>query len=138
VNGGDGANQLHDDHGLAHPGAAKDTRLAAFREGRNQVDHFYAGLEDFYPGGLLGEGRRRAVDGQALVAFNRTLAINSFSQHIEHPPQRHRTHGNFDGRSGRVGSPSALQTIRGVHRHGADDIIAHVLFNFKHQHLVVI
>ena len=49
--------QLHDDNCLAYTSAAEDTGLTAFGEGRDQVNDFDAGLEDFHAGGLLGKGR---------------------------------------------------------------------------------
>ena len=56
VLGGDVADQLHDDDGLADARAAEDAGLAALGERRDQVDDLHAGLEHFDCSRLLLEG----------------------------------------------------------------------------------
>ena len=51
--------ELHDEHGLAHAGAAEEADLAAAQVGGEQVDDLDAGLEDLDLHVLVGEGRRR-------------------------------------------------------------------------------
>src|SRR6185295_14175089 len=63
---GDVPDQLLDDDGLADAGAAEDADLAALLERADQVDDLEAGLEDLDLGGLVLEGRWRAVDRQRL------------------------------------------------------------------------
>ena len=59
---GDVVDQLLHGHGLADAGAAEQADLAALGVGAEQVDHLDAGDQDFGRAGLLGEGRRLAVD----------------------------------------------------------------------------
>ena len=60
---GDVVDELHDQHGLADAGAAEQADLAALGVGRQQVDDLDAGDQDLGFRRLLGEGRRRLVDG---------------------------------------------------------------------------
>ena len=64
---GDVVDQFLDDHGLADAGAAEQADLAALGIGREQVDDLDAGDEDFRLGRLVGEERRRLVDGAPLL-----------------------------------------------------------------------
>ncbi len=80
---GDRADQLHDDHGLAGTGAAKDARLTAFRKGSDQIDHFDAGFEDLHARGLLRKRRRRTMDRVARGRVDGSLFVNGFAQHVE-------------------------------------------------------
>jgi hypothetical protein len=52
---GDVVDQLHDDDGLAHAGAAEEADLAALQKGLDQVDDLDAGLEHLFLRRLLVE-----------------------------------------------------------------------------------
>ena len=60
-------NQLNDDDRLTYSSAPVGPHLSAFHEGCNQVEDFYARLEQLIPGLLLLEGGAAgAVDGPVL------------------------------------------------------------------------
>ena len=63
---GEVVDELLDDDGLAHAGAAEEADLAAAQVGLDEVDDLDAGLEHLELGRLLVEGGRGAVDGVAL------------------------------------------------------------------------
>ena len=66
---GDVVDQLLDQHGLAHAGAAEQADLAALEVGREQVDHLDAGDEDLGRRRLVLEGRRVAMDRVSSSAW---------------------------------------------------------------------
>src|SRR4029453_10411397 len=68
---GDVVDQLLDEHGLAHAGAAEQAGLAAAGVGLEQIHDLDAGLEHLDLGGLLVERRRRAVGRLELRALER-------------------------------------------------------------------
>jgi hypothetical protein len=61
-----GADQLHDQHSLADPGAAEHRGLAAGDQRCEQIDHLDAGVEDLASTALTFERRRWPVDGPML------------------------------------------------------------------------
>src|SRR5207248_7132967 len=72
---GDVVDQLLEEHGLAHAGAAEEADLAAAKIGREQVDDLDAGLERDHPHVLLQELRRVAVDGQPARGADGALLV---------------------------------------------------------------
>ena len=83
-----GANQLHDDHGLADPGATEHGGLAAARDRREQVDHLDPSLEQLARASLLRERRRGSVDRPARhIVGQRWTMIDRFALRIQDPPQ---------------------------------------------------
>ena len=59
---GDVVDQLHDDDGLADPGAAEGADLAALQERADEIDDLDAGGQDLGRGGLVDQRRGGAVD----------------------------------------------------------------------------
>ena len=76
---GDVVDELLDEHGLAHAGAAEEAGLAAPGVGLEQIHHLDAGLEHLDLGGLLVEGGRGAVDrvGLAVLLIGPILSTGS-------------------------------------------------------------
>ncbi len=60
---GNVVDQLHDDDGLAHAGAAEGADFAAFKKGTNQINDLDAGGQDLGRGGLIDQGRGGAMNG---------------------------------------------------------------------------
>ena len=60
---GDVVDELHDDNGLAHTGAAEQADLAAFCIRLDQVDDLDPGVKHFLAGGQVFKHRGLAVDG---------------------------------------------------------------------------
>jgi hypothetical protein len=77
-----GMDQLHDEHGLANPGAAEHRRLAALRQRRQQVDDLDAGRKDFRRPALRGERRRDTMNRAVrhIGSKRLTLIANRTSQ----------------------------------------------------------
>ena len=71
--GGDIADQLHDDDGLADAGTPEQADLAALGEGGHQVDDLDAGFQHLGVGRLLADRRRGTVDGQSDVGLDLAL-----------------------------------------------------------------
>src|SRR5947209_9481060 len=74
--------QLHDDDGLADTSAAEQADLAAFGVGRQQIDDFDTGDENFRFGRLVGKGRRRLVDWAPLD--RKSTRLNSSHANISY------------------------------------------------------
>ncbi len=83
-----GVDELHDKHGLAHPGAAEHGGLAALGDRRHQVDRLDAGGEQFRRPAAHRKPRRRAVDRAAgNVCGKRCAAVADLAQHVDQPTQ---------------------------------------------------
>ena len=88
VLGGDVADQLLDDDGLAGAGAAVGADLAALRERRHEVEHLDAGLEDLRRRLALLERRRRAVDGPVLVRLDLAEVVDGSPRTLKSRPRQ--------------------------------------------------
>ncbi len=130
---GDVVDQLHDDHGLADPGTAKQTNLAASRIGRQQVYDLDPGDQDFGLGRLIGECRRRPVDRQATVGYDRAAFVDRLTDDVENTAQGFRTDRHHD-RAARINHLGAAnQPVGRVHRNRAHDVFAELLRHFEDQ-----
>ena len=136
VRGGDVVNQLLNQNGLAHAGAAEQADFAALGIGANQVDDLDAGFQNVGGGLLLLVRGSRAVNGPALAGFGGFLFVDGLTQQVKHPAQALFTHRHPDGRAGVDGLSTPLQTVGGAHGDAAHHIVADVLGNFRHDGLV--
>ena len=130
---GDVVDQLHDDDGLAHAGAAEQAGLAALGVGGEQVDDLDAGLEDLGVGGQPLELRRRGVDRPALLDVHRAAVVDRLAEEVEDPPEalladRHRDRG---AGVRDLGAPHDAVGRR--HRHGPDLVPPDVLLHLGHE-----
>jgi hypothetical protein len=126
---GDVADQLLDDHRLAHAGAAEHAHLAALGEGCDEVDHLQSGLEYLGGGGLLIEGRRRAVDRVRLAGIDRPLVVDRLAQHVENAPESRWADGHADWPARVDDLRAPRQAVGSGHRNGAHPVVAEVLLN---------
>ena len=67
---GDVIDQLLNENGFAHAGAAKQSDFSAFQEGLNQVDYFHAGFKHLRSGSLIFKRRGRPMDGKSFLGIN--------------------------------------------------------------------
>ena len=134
----DVVDQLLDQHGLAHAGAAEEADLAAARVGRDQVHDLDAGDEDLGFRGLLGEVRRFLVDGAALGGDHRAGFVHRLADHVHDAAQRLVAHRHRDRRAGIGHRGAADQTFGRVHGDGAHGVLAEVLGDFEHQPAAVV
>ena len=127
VLGGDVADKLLDQHGLAHAGASEQANLAALGVGGQQVDDLNARLQDLHRGALLGKARRVPVDGPLLLAIGRALVVDGVAQHVEHPAQGPLPHRHADGPAGGGDSHAAGKALAGGQGDAAHRAVAQML-----------
>ena len=92
--------QLHNDHRLAHAGAAERADLAALEEWANQIDDLNARGEHLLGSGLFGKRRCRAVNGIVAIRFDRPLLVHGLAGDIEHAAHHSLADWHTDGRTG--------------------------------------
>ena len=129
----DVVDQLHDQHGLADAGAAEQADLAALGVGREQIDDLDAGDENFGFGRLLGVGRRVLVDGAARLGIDRAGLVDRLADDVDDAAEHLVADRHRDRRAGVGALLAAHQTLGGVHRDGADGVLAEMLRDFEHQ-----
>ena len=78
--------QLLNQNGLAHAGAAEQPDLTALLVRAEQIHHLDAGLQQFFLRSLLLDLRRRSVDRLIGYPFRGRFIINWLTQNIEDPP----------------------------------------------------
>ena len=128
--------ELHDDHGLAHAGAAEETDLAALLERREEVDDLDAGFEHLRPGLLIEESRRIAMNGQGGFGLDLALVIDGPSGIVHEPSQacladRHRNRcAGIDHRK------PAGHALGWAENDRARGVGAHVLHHFENHRRV--
>ena len=135
---GDVVDQLHDQHGLAHAGAAEQADLAALGVGREEVDDLDAGDEDLRLGGLLGIGRRRLVDGAQRVGLDRAGLVDRLADDVHDAAEGVEADRDLDGLAGIGDLLAADQAFRGVHRDAAHGALAELHGDFEHEAVAVV
>src|SRR6266496_4212708 len=130
----DPGDHLLDEHGLAHPGAAEQADLAALDVWGEQIQHLDAGLQDLGPRLQLVEWRRIAMDPPALGDLQRRGGhVERLAEHVEDVTLGDIADGDRDRAAGVRHRRPADQAIGGLHRDGADDVVADVLGDFQGQ-----
>ena len=129
----DVVDELHDDHGLAHPGTPEGAHLTALGKGADQVDDLDAGLEDLGRGRLVDKGRGGSVNRIALLVGHRTKPVHCVARHIEDTTQDPAAHRHGDRLAGVNDRHAALQAIGGCHGHGPDPPVTEVLLHFENE-----
>ena len=116
-----GMDQLHDEHGLADPGAAEHCRLAALRQRRQQVDHLDAGREDFRRTALRGKRRRAAMNRAARHIGSKWLAlVANRTGKVEQAAEHRLADRHLERPAGGVGDDATPQSCRRLQRDGAN------------------
>ena len=128
---GDVVDELHDDDGLAHAGAAEEADLAALQEGLDEVDDLDAGLEHLLVGGLLVEERRGPMDGHAGVFADGAEVVDRVADDVDDAAQRLLAHGDADGAAEVDGLHAADHAVGGLHGDGAHAALAQVLLDLE-------
>jgi hypothetical protein len=126
---GEVADQLLDQHGLAHAGAAEQPDLPAARVRGQQVHHLDAGLEELARGRQVLHRRRGTVDRPALLGLHRVALVDRLTEQVEQTPERGIADRHRDRPTGvhRLGAP--LEAIGGAHRDGAHAVVAEMLLH---------
>ena len=128
---GDVVDELHDDDGLAHAGAAEQADLAALQEGLDEIDDLDAGLEHFHLGGLLVEPGCLAMDRHALGGVHRTKLVHWVADYVQHAAQSLAAHGHRDGATEVEGLHAAHHAFGGLHGDAAHAAFAELLFDLQ-------
>ena len=130
VGAGDARDQLGQDDGLAQAGPAEQPGLAAADEGRQEVDHLDAGLEDFRLRRQVGHRRRLAVDGPMVLGLDGAAAVDGLAHQVEDAAERGLAHRHLDRSTG-VDAVHAADHAVGVSQgDAADATAAEVLLHF--------
>ena len=124
---GDVADELHDDDGLADPGAAEQAGLAALGVGFEQVDDLDAGLQHFGAGALFLQGGGLAVDGVALLHRHLAHTVYRLADDVEDAPEHLTAHRHRNRLPGVLRLGAAHQAVRGLHGHRAHGGLAQML-----------
>jgi hypothetical protein len=129
----DVVDELHDEHRLAHAGAAEQADLAALAVGREQVDDLDAGLEDLDLRALLDEGGSRFVNRVVLLGDDLGPRVHGLADHIQDASQRLIADRHRDGGACVLHGHTAHQTVGRVHRDRAHGAFTEVLRDLEHQ-----
>ena len=131
---GDVVDELLDEHRLAEPRASEEADLASLHEGRDEVDDLEAGLEDLDLRREVAERRWFAMDRPALDALRRVaLLVDRIADDVPQATERRLADGDGDRPRGVDAHGAAGETVRRVHRHGTDAIVAEVLLHLRDQ-----
>ena len=125
--GGDVVDELLDEDGLAHSGAAEQADLAAPGVGGQQVDDLDARLKQVHHGALVGKAGGLAVDGPPLLGVHVPLAVNGVPQHVEHAAQHLLAHRDGDGAAHGGNLHPTADALAGGEHEAPHRIPAHVL-----------
>ena len=125
--------ELLDQHGLAHAGAAEQADLAPLGIGLQQVDDLDARLQNLHSGALLLKGGGGAIDAAAgHVVGHGGAAVDRLAQHVEHTAQGGRAHGDLDRVAGGLYLHPPGQALAAGKHHAADGAVPHVLGHLHH------
>jgi hypothetical protein len=130
---GDVVDQLHDDDGLADPGAAEQADLAALGIGRQQVHHLDPGDENRSLGRLLRVARRRLMDRPPLLVRHRPRLIDRVADHVDDAAERAVADRHRNRLAGVGDLLATHQSFARIHRNRAHRGFAEMLRHFEHQ-----
>ena len=122
----DVVDQLLNQHSLTDTGTTEKTNLSTTSVGGKEIDDLDTGLEDLSGRGLLDERRGVVVDGEDLVALDRTTLINGLTNDVHDTTERALADGNLDGSTGIDDLLSTNETLSTVHGNGTDRVLAKV------------
>ena len=132
--GSDVMDKLHDQHGLAYAGTAKQADFTAAGIRCDKVNDLDARFEYLGAGFLIFKFRSRTMDRPILCGIDRSrVLIHGLAQYVEDTAQSTFTNGNADGRAGIFGFHPAGETIGRAHSDAAGHAVAEVLHDFNHE-----
>ncbi len=127
---GDATDHLHDQHGLAHAGAAEEADLAALDVGGEQVDDLDARLEHRGARLELVEGGRVAVDLPVVLDRSDVVGVEGLADDVEDVTEDGVADGHGDAASGLAHDGPAHESVGGLHAHAAHAALADLLGDF--------
>ncbi len=135
---GDIVDELHDQNGLADPGAAEQADLAALGVRREKIDDLDAGHQDLRLGRLFGIGRRRLMDRAPRGRSDRTQFVHRLADDIDDAAKTLLADGNRDRALGVGDLLAADEAFGNVHRDAAHRIFAEMLRHFEDQAVAMV
>ena len=135
---GDVVDQLHDEHRLAHTGAAEQTDLAALDIRLQQVDYLDARREHLLRGGQFVELRRLAVNRSLVCAVKRPHAVDPLARNIKQATLDLVADGHRDRTPAGRHLHVTLQSVGRIHRDGPHGILADVLLHLDNEFRAVV
>mmetsp|Transcript_1894 Transcript_1894/g.4937 ORF Transcript_1894/g.4937 Transcript_1894/m.4937 type:complete len:420 (+) Transcript_1894:579-1838(+) len=136
---GDVVDELHDEHGLADAGAAKQANLSAASVGRQQVHDLDAGHQHLLLCGLLIKRGRLTMNGQVRLGHDGAALIHGLANHVHDAAEGLTAHRHRDGRAGAPHSLAAGQALGGLHGNGAHGVLTGMLCHLEDEaHIVAL
>ena len=129
VPGGDSGDELLDDDGLSHAGAAEEPGLAASHERAEKVDHLDARLEHLTLGRKIGELGRVLMDRSPRLGVHGAPVVDGLAEEIDDSSQRLRSDLHGQRAAGIDDVHVAAQAERGAERDGPDPAAAEMLLH---------
>src|SRR5829696_1818499 len=130
---GDVADQLLDEHGLAHARAAEQADLPALGVRGEQVDDLDAGLEHLGRRGQILDVGGGAVDRPALLELDVAHVVDRIAEQVEEAPEDALADRDGDRAAGVDDLHAAGEAVGGVHGHRADAVVAEDLLDLAHE-----
>ena len=130
---GDVVDQLHDEHGLAHAGAAEQADLAALGVRREQVHDLDAGDQDLRFRRLIDVRGGRGMDRPALRGLDGPRLVHGLADHVHDAAKRLFADRHGDRLAGVDHFLAAHQAFGGVHGDGAHGVLAEMLSHLEHE-----
>ena len=128
---GDVPDQLHDEYGFSHPGAAEQTDFPTLGVGSHQVDYFNTGFQDFAGCDDFGEMGGGMVDGPAFFRDDLPGSVDGVSGDVGHASQGTAAYRNRNGCAGVNGGHAPGKAVGGLHGDTADFVVAQMLQNLQ-------
>ncbi len=124
-------NQLHNDNGLSDAGSAEEANLAALQIGLDEVHHLNSGLEHIQRGGLILEGRRRAMNLVVRIGRDGAQLIHGLAKDVHDAAKRGPAHRDGNSHAQVIRFHAANHSFDGLHGHRADASFAEVLLHLR-------
>ena len=132
----DGPDEFHDQHRLAHPGAAEQSGLATAYEGAEQVYYLYAYRQYFLCSAHLMQRMFQSVDAVDRCAGKGRLPVQRRAKNIHHPAEHFRPHRHLQWCTVVEDGQTAAEAGTAVQGNGAHVVFVKVLVHLKQYFLV--
>ena len=124
--------QLHNEHRLAHAGAAEQSDFTALGIRFEQVDNLDARIQHLATGFEVFKLRRFAMDRRhALAAVGGFETVDDVAGHVEHTSLNLVARRHGDRRSEARGFQASAKAVGIVHGNGSHGVLADVLLHFE-------
>ena len=129
--------QLHDEHGLAHTGTAKESNLTTFHVGFKQIDHLNARSKHLLMSGKFIKLRSFPVNGVCALHVQLFHAVDRLADDIHHAPLNLFTSRHPYRTPRRCDFQITLQAVCIVHSHAAHSVFTDMLLHLNDEFTTV-